>query len=53
MSASESIRPDEASTLQLACFKASAEFIQVPHDKDGLDDYRLVHGNVATSSSTI
>jgi hypothetical protein len=50
MSASESIRPDETSTLQLACFKASAEFIQVPHDKDGLDDYRLVHGNVATLS---
>jgi hypothetical protein len=48
MSASESIHPDERSKQQLACFRASAEFVQLPHLTDGLDDYRLVHGNVAT-----
>lgn len=48
MPASESILPGEKSKRQLACFRASAEFIQIPHDTDGPDDYRLVHGNVAT-----
>jgi hypothetical protein len=47
MPASEPIHPDEKSKPQLACFRASAEFIQIPHVTDGPDDYRLVHGNVA------
>lgn len=48
MPASESILPDEKSKTQLACFRASAEFIQKPHIIDGPDDYRLVHGSLAT-----
>jgi hypothetical protein len=47
MPASEPIPPDEKSKPQLACFRASAEFIQIPHVTDGPDDYRLMHGNVA------
>ena len=50
MSASESILRLETSKLRSACFRDSAEFIQIPHDTDGPDDYRLVHGNVATLS---
>jgi hypothetical protein len=49
MSASELILPDEKTKQQFACFRASAEFIQIPHVTDGPDDYRLVHGNVAAS----
>ena len=48
MPASKSIHPDEKSKPQLACFRASAEFVQKLHITDGPDDYRLVHGNVAT-----
>ena len=48
MSLPEPIHSDEKSKPQLACFRASAEFMQKPHITDGPDDYRLVHGNVAT-----
>jgi hypothetical protein len=48
MPATEPIRSDEKSRPQLASFRASAEFMQKPHITDGPDDYRLVHGNVAT-----
>lgn len=48
MSTSELIRSDEITKPQLPCFRASAEFIQLPHITDGPDDYRLVHGNVST-----
>jgi hypothetical protein len=47
MSALELIQPGERSKPQLACFRASAEFIQRPHATDGPDNYRLAHGNVA------
>jgi len=50
MPASEPIHPDEKSKPHLACFRASAEFIQIPHVTDGPDDYRMVHWNVATLS---
>jgi hypothetical protein len=53
MPASEPIHPDEKSKPHLACFRASAEFIQIPHVTDGPDDYRLVHGNVATLSQDV
>jgi hypothetical protein len=48
MSASNSILPDGKSSQQFSCFRASAEFIQIPHVTDGPDDYRLAHGNVAS-----
>jgi hypothetical protein len=50
MSPSETIHSDEKYKPQSACFRASAEFMQKPHITDGQDDYRLVHGNVATLS---
>ena len=53
MSASNSILPDGKSNQQFSCFRASAEFIQIPHVTDGPDDYRLVHGNVATLSQDV
>jgi hypothetical protein len=53
MSASEPIHADEKSKPQLACFRASAEFMQKPHIADGPHDYRLVHGNVATLSQDV
>lgn len=53
MSARESILPDDKSKPQLACFRVSAEFIQLPHVTEGPDDYRLVHGNVATLSQDV
>ncbi len=49
MSGSEPIHSDEKSKPKLAYFRASAEFIQKPHITDGPDDYRLAHGNMATS----
>ena len=48
MPATEAIHSDEKFRPQLASFRASAEFMQKPHITDGPDDYRLVHGNVAT-----
>ena len=48
MFVSEPIYPDENSELQCDCFKAAAKFIQQPRVMNGPDDYRLVHGNVAT-----
>ena len=53
MSASESFLPNEKSKPQLASFRASAEFMQKPRFTDGPDDYRLVHGNVATLSQDV
>jgi hypothetical protein len=53
MSACASILPDEKSSSQFACLRASVAFIQLPHVTDGPDDDRLVHGNGATSSLNI
>jgi len=53
MSASESILPDGKSKQQFSCFRASAEFIQIPHGTDGPDDYRLIHGHVAALSKDV
>ena len=53
MSASESILPNEKYKQQFSCFRASAEFIQIPHVMDGPDDYRLAHGHVATLSQDL
>ena len=50
MPASKSILPNDKSNQQFSSFRASAEFIQIPHVTDGSDDYRLVHGNVAALS---
>ena len=53
MSASESILPDKTAKLRSAFFRDSAEFMQKPRFTDGPDDYRLVHGNVATLSQDV
>jgi len=53
MPASEPIHPDEKSKPHLACFRASAEFILIPHLTGGPDNYRLVHGNVAALSQDV
>lgn len=50
MPVSNSILPNDKSNQQFSSFRASAEFIQIPHVTDGPDDYRLVHGNVAALS---
>jgi hypothetical protein len=44
----EPIDPDEKSIPQGDCFEAAAKFIQQAAVVDWPDDYRLVHGNVAT-----
>jgi len=53
MSASNSILPDGKSNQQFSCFRASAEFIQIPHVTDGPDEYRLAHGNVAALAQDV
>lgn len=53
MTASNSILPDDKFKQQFSCFRASAEFIQIPHATDGPDDYRLAHGNVATLAQDV
>ena len=53
MSASESILTDEKSKQQFSGFRASAEFVQIPHVTDERDDYRLAHGHVATFSQDV